>query len=131
MIDGNLANALFMQPSFLAVSSTQNVFVSDYVNHNIRIIRTDGIKIILVTFCYDCWYFAFWFICFFFSGYVATFAGSATSEPGYADGAGTSALFSNVTGIVFDVNGNLIVSDTNNHCIRLISSIGTNERTNL
>jgi sugar lactone lactonase YvrE len=57
------------------------------------------------------------------TGAVTTFAGGANS--GYADGLGTSALFSNAAGIASDASGNLYVSDSFNNRIRKITPNGT------
>ncbi len=55
------------------------------------------------------------------AGDVSTLAGVA---PGYADGTGTAARFNQPDGIVVDVNGDLIVSDTANRVLRKITPSG-------
>ena len=56
---------------------------------------------------------------------MSHFAGSVTSDADSSrDGIGTNARFSHPTGIVFEKHGNLIVSDTNRHMLRLISPTG-------
>ncbi len=54
---------------------------------------------------------------------VTTFAGTAGSS-GTTDGTGTAARFSGPYGITIDSSGNLYVSDSDNHCIRKITSAG-------
>jgi hypothetical protein len=53
---------------------------------------------------------------------VDTLAG--TPEPGYADGRGHSARFDGPAGIAVDASGAVVVADTRNNCIRLISPGG-------
>ena len=53
------------------------------------------------------------------TGAVTTFAGSTSGESGSVDGTGTSASFSNPTGIATD-GSNLYVADGTNHTIRKI-----------
>jgi hypothetical protein len=50
------------------------------------------------------------------NGFVQTFAGKPDS-PGYRDGAGTTAQFSNPNGLAIDSAGNLFVADSDNHLI--------------
>jgi hypothetical protein len=53
------------------------------------------------------------------SGWVSTLAGS--TNQGFLNGDGRSALFNRETGLCVDTNGNIYVADTGNHCIRKIS----------
>ncbi|WP_166647238.1 choice-of-anchor D domain-containing protein [Prosthecobacter fusiformis] len=57
-----------------------------------------------------------------FEGVRVTTVAGATS--GYADGTGTSALFDAPKGLVTDSEGNIYVSDTQNHRIRKITEAG-------
>jgi hypothetical protein len=58
------------------------------------------------------------------AGSYSCFAGSGTSASGSTNGTGTSARFSNPTGIAIDSSNNLFVSDTGNNTIRKITSAG-------
>ena len=84
--------AMFNHPEDLCILKDGTIYVSDTNNHVIRQVK-DGI--------------------------VTTFAGSG--EPGYADGTGLKASFSEPRGIACDEEGNLYVADSGNHCIRKIS----------
>lgn len=91
--DGAAASARFFYPTALALDSKGTVYVADTLNHRVRSIA---------------------------AGQVATLAGSGT--PGYTDGAAASARFNNPRGIDVDAQGDVYVSDTNNHCVRLVSA---------
>jgi DNA-binding beta-propeller fold protein YncE len=54
-------------------------------------------------------------------GVVTTLAGSGAI--GFADGTGSSALFTNVNGMAFSSrSGNLYIADTGNHRVRCVST---------
>jgi len=53
---------------------------------------------------------------------VSTLAGSGIA--GFSNGTGTSAQFSNPTGVATDSFGNVYVADRNNHKIRKITAAG-------
>ena len=95
--DGNSTQASFNLPFYLIMDSTGNIFLSDYGNHTVRKIDTNG--------------------------NVTTIAGSAGIE-GSDNGNRTSARFKKPTGLAFDSKGNILVSDYGNHLIRKIDTVG-------
>lgn len=86
------ANAIFNHPEDLCITENGTIYVSDTQNHVIRQVK---------------------------DGKVTTFAGNG--QPGYMDGNGLSASFSEPKGITCDDKGNIYVADSGNHCIRKIS----------
>ena len=86
--------ALFNAPSGIAYDGSANLFVADTLNNSIRAISLTST-----------------------AGYVVnTVAGGGT--PGFQDGYGTGALFSQPTGIVADQYGDLFIVDSGNNAIR-------------
>jgi DNA-binding beta-propeller fold protein YncE len=94
--DGEGTIARFNHPMGVAVDGDGNIIVADTNNHRIRRITPRG--------------------------HVSTLAG--TGCKGYGDGEGTVAHFNNPTGVAVDEDGNVIVADMNNHCIRKITPQG-------
>ena len=94
--NGTVTNPSLNHAEGIAVDSLGNVYVSDTRNNAIRKIATNGV--------------------------VTTIAGSVTA--GFADGAGTNALFRSPVGIVADASGKLYVSDSGNSAIRVITTNG-------
>jgi len=94
---GNALSAQFSSPTGVVADALGNVYVADLGNYRIRKITP--------------------------SGAVSTVAGNATR--GYADGVGTSAMFSAPETVDFDPQGNLIVADKTNNMIRKITPNGT------
>jgi sugar lactone lactonase YvrE len=94
--DGAAGSAWFNSPLGIAVATNGTVFIADSGNHCLRKIS---------------------------AGTVTTFAG-CPQVWGSADGTGTNAQFNTPCGLTFDVQGNLFVSDANNHTIRKITSAG-------
>lgn len=90
--DGSAAQALFKGPEGIAVSASGEVFVADTQNNAIRKIA---------------------------NGNVTTVAG--TGHGGFLDGAATVAEFKQPSGVAVDDAGNLLVADTMNHSLRLIT----------
>lgn len=147
--DGTGTAASFFQPTDVAVDGAGNVYVADWFNHRIRKISPVGVvttltgsgkggfadglgtsasfslpRGIAINTAGDI-YVADENHCIRKIspvGEVTTIAGSGIS--GYADGAGTSAIFSSPSGISIDIAGNLYVADSGNHRIRKISPIG-------
>jgi sugar lactone lactonase YvrE len=91
------SGALFLYPFAVAVDASNNVYVADSGNHNIRVIAAGGS--------------------------VSTLAGTA-GIAGSTDGTGVAALFNTPQGIAVDGAGIVYVSDTNNSTIRRITPAG-------
>jgi len=89
--------AQFNWPTGVAVGPDWTVYTADYANHLIRKISPDGL--------------------------VTTLAGSG--EPGWLDGAGSTARFNGPDGIAFAPSGDLYVTDANNRRIRKVAPDGT------
>jgi streptogramin lyase len=96
-VDGLGSDARFSNLSGVALDSAGALYVADSGNNMIRKF-TPG-------------------------GEVSTLAGLGGS-PGYADGAGTNARFSNPYGVVVDSTGTVYVADTGNFTIRKITPGG-------
>ena len=95
--DGTGTNASFNYPSGVAViPSTNIIVVADQGSHRIRLVTYPG-------------------------GVVTTLAGSSG---GSADGTGAGASFNGTQGVAILPDGNLVVSDFNNHRIRLVTYPG-------
>jgi sugar lactone lactonase YvrE len=97
--NGRGEEALFSNPTAIAVDSDGSLIVADFLNNRIR--RID------------------------LSGDVHTIAG--TGEPGDNDGPASSATFNGPAGVTVDKAGNIFVSDAISHKIRRISPSGNVE----
>jgi hypothetical protein len=95
--DGTGTNALFNQPSNLALDSAGNIYVSDTFNHTIRKITPGGV--------------------------VSTLAGLG-GVSGFQNGTGSGALFNQPNGIAFDSSYNLYVADGVNGAVRKVTTNG-------
>jgi DNA-binding beta-propeller fold protein YncE len=98
--DGPALKAQFHDPMGLALDAEGNLYVSDWVNHRIRMIAPDGT--------------------------VTTVAGSGPSgsNGGLVDGPADVARFFGPEGLTVDSQGNIFVADTLNNRIRRISPDG-------
>ena len=104
--DGTLSSAQFFEPSGLALSSDGTLYVADAANHSIRKI-TDGT--------------------------VSTVAGmpgeynygTGYNHGGYNDGENSDARFNFPRDVTLLEDGSIIVADSMNHAIRLISTGNT------
>lgn len=94
--DGTGASAQFRWPQGVAVDTAGNVYVSDADNNTIRKITAAGV--------------------------VTTLAGAV--DYGYADGTGSSAMFTGPGALTVDANGNVYVADTYNFRIRKVTPEG-------
>lgn len=94
--DGKAGAAEFNAPAGLAVDKEDNLYVADTLNQVIRKITPDG--------------------------NVTTFAGQASDTGAYADGEAVKSRFNEPTGLAYDGQGGLYVSDSGNQLIRLIQA---------
>lgn len=100
--DGTSSAARFAQPIGIAVDSSDTVYLADTNNNAIRKITSGGV--------------------------VTTIAGSQVGASGLANGSGTSARFTQPSGISLDSAGNLFITDSTNNSIRKITSAGVVSR---
>ena len=96
-LDGVGASARFHTPLSIALDPAANLYVADKDNSNIRKIAPDGT--------------------------VSTLAG-AIRESGRADGLGSVARFAAPRALAVDASGTVYVADTENNCIRKITTEG-------
>jgi len=96
-LDGPGSQARFAAPDDIAVDDAGNLYVAEAANSVIRKITPDGT--------------------------VSTLAGRR-GDPGDWDGKGTGATFYSPSGICVDKNGNVLVTDTWNNDLRLITPDG-------
>lgn len=94
--DGTGVAASFNIPTGVAVLPDGNTVVADQNNNRIRLVTPLGV--------------------------VTTLAGSASAA--FADGTGAAASFNGPSGVAVLSDGNIVVADTNNHCIRVITYPG-------
>ena len=96
--DATGTSAQFRGPYGVAVLSDGNIAVADVSNSVIRIVTYPG-------------------------GVVTSLAGLATGH-GYTDATGTAAQFYSPNGVAQLLNGNIVVADTNNQRIRIVTYPG-------
>ncbi len=89
------ANARFNQPKGLACDNSGNIYVADYGNNQIRIIK---------------------------NGKVSVYAGNGATLSGLVDAAANplQARFSHPSDVAVDASGVVYVADTDNHAVRKI-----------
>lgn len=97
LVDGPGASARFSDPKHMVLASPGVLFVADGGGNTIRKVTIDAKGEAVVT----------------------TLAG--TGLAGIADGPGSSASFNNPSDVAIDVQGNLIVADTDNHRVRKVT----------
>src|SRR5262249_10503184 len=103
-VDGNGPDARFKKLSGIAVGPDDTIYIADAGNQRIRMVRPSTGNAPTV-----------WT--------VSTLAGNGTA--GFADGAGTAAMFNNPQGIAVGANGVVYVADTANNRIRRIATDGS------
>ena len=145
--EGVGVEASFSEPTGVTADPYGNVYVSDFLNHRIRQITSDGVVCTLAgstsgyldstpaqlntpsssamdlagnVFVADTANHRIRKIGP--TGLVSTLAGSGSAA--YADGTGAAAAFSGPAGVSVDSAGNVFVADTGNHRIRKITSAG-------
>jgi len=97
--DGGLAtNTSLYHPFDVAVDSSGNLYIADYLNHRIRKVTSDGS--------------------------TTTVAGNGTAGFSGDGAAATSATLNNPIGIALDNSGNLYIADRNNLRIRKVTTDG-------
>jgi DNA-binding beta-propeller fold protein YncE len=96
--DGEGSVARFMFPQDIATDGMGNVYISELNSQTIRKITPNGL--------------------------VSTFAGSP-GQIGNQDGTGSAARFNYPKGIATDVAGNVLVLDSSNRSVRMITPAGS------
>ncbi|MGZ3763127.1 MAG: NHL repeat-containing protein [Mucilaginibacter sp.] len=97
LLNGTGTAAEFHQASDLAISTSGDLYVGDWLNNVVR-------KINLT------------------SSVVTTFAG--TGAPGFTNGTSTTATFNGIAHVAFDKSGNLLITDEQNNSIREVTTSG-------
>ena len=97
--DGGAAtSAQLLYPCGVSVDISGNVYIVDASNNKIRMVTSKGI--------------------------ITTFAGTGTRGSSGDGGAATSAQLYNPFGVSVDISGNVYITDTDNHKIRMVTSTG-------
>ncbi|MDH6623578.1 sugar lactone lactonase YvrE [Streptomyces sp. LBL] len=95
---GPAVSAQLNGPSGVAVDSTGNLYISDHVNHRVRMVSVDG--------------------------EISTVAGTGTEGFGGDGGLATAAQLYHPTGVVVDSVGNLYIAEYNGHRVRMVAVDG-------
>lgn len=96
--NGTATSAELNAPNAVAVDATGDVFISDGLNHAIRMVNAGGT--------------------------ITTVAGSGSAGYGGDGGPATSALLSGPAGVAVDALGDIYIADSNNQVIRKVDSAG-------
>ena len=91
--DGDSMTALLNRPFDVCTNSKGHIIIADYSNHRIRMLK---------------------------DGMISTICG--TGSPGSIDGVASVASFNHPTGVCVDKHDNTIISDCNNHKIRMMTN---------
>jgi hypothetical protein len=89
--------AFFNQPYGVAVDGKGNMWISDRLNHSIRMIQKIDLKI---------------------------YTRAGFNSQGYKDATGTTSQFDNPMGLAVASNNDIYVADNGNYCIRKITAFG-------
>ena len=98
--DGPATNAVLASVASLAFSPSNDMYIADINNYCIRVVKAS-------------------------TGIITTFTGNCVSQGASGDGLVAYARFSGIYNIVFDVLGNLYVTDLGNSIVRKISMPAT------
>ena len=96
-INGTGSAAQFWSPLGVALDAAGNLYVADQQNDTIRVVTPAGV--------------------------VSTLAGAA-GIPGFLNGTGSQAGFSGPTGVAIAATGQIIVADSGNNAIRVVTPAG-------
>jgi trimeric autotransporter adhesin len=94
--DGPATSAIFSYPYGVSVGASGNIYIADTYNHRIRMV-TKG------------------------TGIITTVAGNGTQGYSGDGGQATSAIFRYPCVVAIDASGNLLIADTFNNCIRMVT----------
>ncbi len=99
--EGPATNAELYFPQAAAFDATGNLYIADFGNNCLRIVRPTG-------------------------DIISTFAGNVAAGPGYSGDGGpaSAAQLNQVTGVATDAAGNIYISDAGNACIRIVRPTG-------